>query len=948
MSKKPRPRPKCKAAKIAIKIALVVILTALVAFFAYTFLHGRFTGIYFPGVSGYIVLPMRHWVIFSVAVLIFVAVLCLLMFPPKPIKRILDVAWRRIKCIMTLAWRLRFVVFIRRPVKRAVFTIGRAIKRFCIYIADTDSVDEQEKRAVLRVIAVLAVIAATITAAALLPQLFGATSAPHILVIAPNVVEQPRNEEGAVISIAGMNLTEGTAIYANGMRISSVWEIFPSEGEDEEQTGHETMEHEEDVFRGDLYGFDRGLSFYLPPSLLVLGEVSIEAVNNPYAMVPARSHSIPLQIVEASNPQITSISITHINDMIVRLHIQGENFDENVQVLVSGGIQTAVIVHDKQNIYTYFNIMDAVLFLPSRDPDAVPVIVRNPGIRANTHIASEEYILTDLPRVDTGVTISHRSDWIGAGYNIVASGLGSWEGSANTNSREAFLHNYEQGYRLFEFSTSFGADGTLFGIYPDARTPGLTFAEEQSRALHTLMTFEDILQLMLEFEDWWLITDTRNHGNLLALQSQFDYMVRAINDIGGELINRVVVQVYDRRMYYFVANNYPFTSFIYNLSWSPDDNDKVLEFVERTGIPVVTMPTARATIEFVGALSDIGVAAFAGVSNNLRQVHELLHMGITGIYTHSIASVPNLRHMTELEIEAWEKQQRMEQNHREFIEFVDSLPEDLGDDYIRIIGVRHFIAEDIYALEQADTDDEGMDTTTADIANPNYIPHSLADAFLRLASLDALDIHEVMRNWYLYIDGYEYSHRIDDRVITYIRYNMETQQITHWVAFDPQDDFGRHDVGFARDNNRRYFLKYLDNLLQDHFLILISVTDDASGDLDDGMQSALEDIGLTMSLQGRFRYAYIAVIDGKTVIYENRYNGRIEYAEFIDNWLIEISSSGWPRNESSIRINGVEHSRNHRGINIVVLDKLTGTVVDSVAFDTSSGIVAHRGQWWLD
>jgi len=79
------------------------------------------------------------------------------------------------------------------------------------------------------------------------------------------------------------------------------------------------------------------------------------------------------------------------------------------------------------------------------------------------------------------------------------------------------------------------------------------------------------------------------------------------------------------------------------------------------------------------------------------------------------------------------------------------------------------------------------------------------------------------------------------------------------------------------------------------------------------------------------------------VMYESLSDEQIDFVEFFDLWLVEVTSAGWAVGDiSSIRINGTEHSVNGRGLNIVVFNKRTGMVEDSVAFDTHFEIHARR------
>jgi len=376
-----------------------------------------------------------------------------------------------------------------------------------------------------------------------------------------------------------------------------------------------------------------------------------------------------------------------------------------------------------------------------------------------------------------------------------------------------------------------------------------------------------------------------------------------------------------------MISNFPFSAYIYNLYASEDSNEAVLEFVAKTGISVVTMPNIRATPEFVEALNELGVASFIHSTNNLREIREILKMGIAGVYTHFVTPdmMQDILHITEEVLNHRELMLIEEQNHREFIELVNQQQEDINENYIRII-----ISGNMAEVSEDDT-------------FLTLVPDDVGDALLSLMALSPLPITDVTNNGYLLIDGYQYNHRINEDAITFITFYQVSRRVTQAIAFEPHKHFMRTDYDFQRENNRRYFMEYLENLLKEDLMILLSVRDDASEDFDIGMFEKLASLGLVENLQDQIRYSYIAVIDGDTVIYESLSGERIDYVEFIDRWLIEVTSAGWLVGDaSSIKIDGIEHSRNERGINIVVFNKRTGLVEDSVAFDTHQEIHVHR------
>jgi hypothetical protein len=469
---------------------------------------------------------------------------------------------------------------------------------------------------------------------------------------------------------------------------------------------------------------------------------------------------------------------------------------------------------------------------------------------------------------------------------------------------------------LFELETQFSSDGILFGIRESRRTQGLTFAQEQARVSHTLMPFQEIAALMTAYDDWHLIINPQYRDNLYAFVNTIEHIVNIINRINPSLIDRIVLQVPNQHAYHYLAGSSPFSAYIYNLHSSPDTDTQALEFLERTGIPAVRMPVDRATPEFLEALDELGVSVFITVPNDLIQTHEFLRAGIAGIFTDTFT--PAMLQMSEAQLQNIVDEQLALQKQTEFISFVSRLPAEPDNNHIRFI--------------------------RAESVNMANMSESMLDAFHTLTNLSSVPIGEFMKGSNLVIDGFHYTNRINSSDITYIIYDNNSSRLLQWVTFDPLADYARIDFDVTRENNRKYLLGYLSNLLCDNSIVLISVRSEASHDLDASILEKLSALGITHNLQENDAYSYAAIIDGRTVIYEMLSIDMILHALVIDRWLIELQSGGRLSDNpiSQIIIDGVDHSINHRGINIVVLNKLTGLIEDSVAFDTHSGLAAHR------
>ena len=122
------------------------------------------------------------------------------------------------------------------------------------------------------------------------------------------------------------------------------------------------------------------------------------------------------------------------------------------------------------------------------------------------------------------------------------------------------------------------------------------------------------------------------------------------------------------------------------------------------------------------------------------------------------------------------------------------------------------------------------------------------------------------------------------------------------------------------------------------YLILLAARDDMSTGLSAEDILSLHELGLQadfISHPGQ-REAYLAVIDGGEILYEAASNRTLEYDTQVNgNMNLHLGSAGWMTGaKAEIRIDEKEYAVNGVGMNIVVVDRSTGNVVDSVSFNT--------------
>ncbi len=139
------------------------------------------------------------------------------------------------------------------------------------------------------------------------------------------------------------------------------------------------------------------------------------------------------------------------------------------------------------------------------------------------------------------------------------------------------------------------------------------------------------------------------------------------------------------------------------------------------------------------------------------------------------------------------------------------------------------------------------------------------------------------------------------------------------------------------------FQRYLKKLVNPDYAIFFSVLYAGEKRLTPTHKKLFAKIGLDMSLAAGRHQSYVAALDGGVKICEDSDGKRIEKKFLLDGHNVcLVSTSEDAGFESSIKIDGEEFSDNSLGLNIVVYDKKSKRVIDSVCFSTYSTLAASR------
>ncbi len=152
----------------------------------------------------------------------------------------------------------------------------------------------------------------------------------------------------------------------------------------------------------------------------------------------------------------------------------------------------------------------------------------------------------------------------------------------------------------------------------------------------------------------------------------------------------------------------------------------------------------------------------------------------------------------------------------------------------------------------------------------------------------------------------------------------------------------------ARETN---FINYIDKLIkcakENTIIVAVNDTPCGSANFTQGLSQKLMQVGFTIPLFNKWRCSYAAVIDSGILMFEGISQTHSIHFECVLNSLkLEVESKCFGVTGGvqgcKILINDKHYAVNMRGINIIVLNKMSGAVLDSVSFDTYSNDIFCR------
>lgn len=235
-------------------------------------------------------------------------------------------------------------------------------------------------------------------------------------------------------------------------------------------------------------------------------------------------------------------------------------------------------------------------------------------------------------------------------YRLIAHAMGGVNQNYRyTNSKEGFIEHYNKGTRIFEVDlveTKEGAivarhdwSNSLYDIleqeneYKDEKP--LTLDEFKSKKINkilTPLTLNDMVDLMLEYDDFYIVTDTKS-SKKDDVNRLFTKLVDKLNKNDPSLIDRIIPQIYNRDMFFLLKDIYDFKNVLYTLYLESSSYSEVIEFAKEYKISGIVMSEEKYNKYFIQELNKSGIKSYVHTINDEEKIKKYIDEGIYGVYT---------------------------------------------------------------------------------------------------------------------------------------------------------------------------------------------------------------------------------------------------------------------------------------------------------------------------
>ena len=221
-----------------------------------------------------------------------------------------------------------------------------------------------------------------------------------------------------------------------------------------------------------------------------------------------------------------------------------------------------------------------------------------------------------------------------------------------SNSKDALELHYSNGQRIFEVDFCLTADDRMVarhdwgkgwqdGIDEEHIPTERIFLSKPIYGKYTPLSLEDVILIMQQYPDIYIVTDTKDEQSDLA-RKEINVIVQTAKEMQAEdVLNRFVVQIYSPAMYDAIKDLYHFPNYIFTLYmvWTNDESEftDYCRFCRVNGIKTITMweYRLRDNPHLAEIANEYGLEIFVHTVNDQVTAEEAEKLGASGIYTDS-------------------------------------------------------------------------------------------------------------------------------------------------------------------------------------------------------------------------------------------------------------------------------------------------------------------------
>lgn len=259
-------------------------------------------------------------------------------------------------------------------------------------------------------------------------------------------------------------------------------------------------------------------------------------------------------------------------------------------------------------------------------------------------------------------------------YHVIGHGGGGIDGRTYTNSLEAWNYAYSRGNRVMDADLRFTTDEELVLLHSwydnleqtpspmlgsktwmdknghvqyvqngASKTDFKTFMSRKIYRLYTPMSCEIMLRYMQTHPDLYVAADMKDD----VLRS-YRYIVDKARELQMDnVLNRIIINVYDYSMYDKVMQIYPFSNTtIRQFYGHPNNYYELTEFCLTHNIHVVNVSACYAEDEGIKLLQNKGIHVMVAVVDYISDMQEFRKLGFTGCVSNFLYE--DIYHLSEI------------------------------------------------------------------------------------------------------------------------------------------------------------------------------------------------------------------------------------------------------------------------------------------------------------